>query len=902
MDTQAETPRSVKFKGIPEALKAPPQWVLWKEIERDGDPTKMPLQPNGNPASSTDSTTWSDFETVRSAFESGGFAGIGFVFAEGPFVGVDLDDCFEEGALTGGALDVVDRLDSYTEVSPSGTGLHVICRGFLTDMGNRTGDVDGMKELEIYEDGRYFTFTGEHLEGTPGTPEQRAQEVYSLCKDLFGAAEKNQGDSSNGTAESLSNLDDRELIEKAKGADNGAKFTRLWDGDTSGYKSHSEAQQALANLLAFWTGGDKDRMERLFEKSGMCRGDDDVRKFSNHDANTALDGKTEFYDPSGKPSSSSSPGEANTAKSDPDTEDPGFSVSEFREALDGLQDKEAEHEATKLLNEVATLDRSEIARCRDILEEHGARARRLRSFESDAKTIRKELEEESSAGPDGPQDLKHGELTAWIAEQVLAENAFALDGSGALYYYAGGRYVDGGEEYLNKQIKSILDAEDMTREFTRYRCEEVRHRIATDAPSLWDEPPRDRINLKNGILNLDTLELEPHGPGKWLSTRQIPIAFDPDAEGDAWETVLNQWFPEDAGAEVAYEWIASLITPAFGRRKATYLYGGKSKGKSTLLRNLVDGVFGGQGVRHMTPQELDGDPFAKADLFDATLNVCADLPAAPMEGTSVFKQITGGDRMSAQRKYKDRFSFTPHCELVFSGNVPIRAPDAGEPFWDRWRVIPFRGVSFDPGSEDHIPEEELDARLQDPEELSALLNELLKAIPKVRREGVTETDSMAGALESIRRHPTNDLPTRGAPTGSAPPSSQHSGDGTARVPEEDTALSAQDERRGDQNEKHEGVSNPNSGNTPSTDGGEGYSQNFEKEEGSDTRGTCPRNDAFQSFERGDPVETPDGTGTVKELRPVDSPNVPPKVLVSLDHGPSKRYSPGSLTRQDEAPF
>jgi P4 family phage/plasmid primase-like protien len=898
MDTQNKPPRSVQFESIPQALKDPPQWVLWREEERDGRMTKIPYQAAGPRASSTDPDTWTDFDTAREAFRGGDFDGIGFVFAEdGPFVGADLDDCFDGNTLTAAALDIVECLDSYTETSPSGTGLHVICRGFIPHDRNRTGDVDGMKELEIYEDGRYFTFTGAHLEGTPDAPKQRAQELYSLCTDLFGTAEKNTTDGgqggTDGVAETPSNLDDRELIEKAKGADDGGKFERLWDGNTSGYKSHSEAQQGLANKLAFWTGGDKDRMERLFEKSGMCRGEDDIRKFENYDANTALESQSEFYDPEAEGSSSSS------TTGDEADEDPEFSVSQFRERMDGLQDKEAEREATKALEDVATLGRSEIARCRDILEEHGARARRLRSFESDAKAIRKErLEQESSAGPDGPQDLKHGELTAWIAEEVLGENAFALDGSGALYYYDGGRYVDGGEDYLNKQIKSILDGEDMTREFTRYRCEEVRHRIATDAPMLWDEPPRDRINLKNGILNLDTLQLESHGPRKWLSTRQIPIAFDPDADGDAWETVLNQWFPEDAGAEVAFEWIASLITPAFGRRKATYLYGGKSKGKSTLLRNLVDGVFGGQGVRHITPQELDGDPFAKADLFDATLNVCADLPAAPMEGTSVFKQITGGDRMSAQRKYKDRFSFTPHCELVFSGNVPIRAPKAGEPFWDRWRVIPFRGVSFDPGSEEHVPEEELDARLQDPEELSALLNELLKAIPKVRREGVTETESMAGALESIRRHPTNDLPTRGRPASSAPSSSNHSGDGTAGVPEEDTSLSAQTEGGRSRNAKHESVSGAESGNTPSTDGGEGHSQNFEKEEGSDTRGTCPRSDAFQSFERGDPVETPDGAGTVKERRPGD----PPTVLVSFDHGPSRRYSPDSLSRQDEAPF
>lgn len=909
MSTQDTCTRSVNFETIPDALKEPSQWVLWKKIKRGGDLTKFPFQPGGSPASTTSPRTWSDFETVRATYEPGEFDGIGFVFAEdGPFVGADLDDCFDRDVPTTGASDVVRRLDSYTETSPSGTGLHVICQGFIPHERNRTSDVDGMKEIEIYDDGRYFTVTGEHLDDTPSAPRERAQELYSLCTDLFGTAEKNRGDSSSGTAETPSTLDDRELIEKAKAAGNGSKFTRLWKGDTSGYKSHSEAQQALANMLAFWTGGNKGRMERLFETSGMCRGEDDVRKFSNYDADTALETQEEFYDPEAESSSSSSaPGD------ETDTDNPGFSVSQFQERLDGLQDKEAERKATDLLDKVATLGRSEIAQCRDILEEHGARVRRLRSFKSDAKAIRKErLEEESSTDPKGPQDLKQGELTAWIADHVLSGNdAFALDGSGALYFYSGGCYHDGGEGYLKRQVKDILDAEGMTREFTEYRCDEVQHRIETDAPELWDDPPKSRINLKNGILNLDTGEFEEHGPRKWLSTRQIPIAHDPEAEGTAWRDALEQWFPDDAGAEVAFEWIAKQITPGYGRRKATYLYGGESKGKSTLLRNLVEGVFGGQGVRHMTLQELSDDDYARANLFDSSLNVCSDLPARPLEGTSVFKRVTGGDTISANRKYKDRFSFTPHCEMIFSGNVPIRAPKAGEPFWDRWLVIPFWGESFEPGDEGHVPEEQLDARLQDPEELSALLNEILRVLPKVQREGVTETQSMADALESIRRHPTNDLSTPGP----SRETSQTGGESTPNVTESNaktrpTEGAPASPERGEQTLEHpedeigtelSGDSSTENANSSHQGRGGGYAQDFEKEEGLDTGDPCPKSDTFQSFEPGDsgfqpgdPVKTPGGTGTVKQLRP----GSPPKVLVSLDHGPEKRYNPDSLTPKD----
>ena len=564
---------------------------------------------------------------------------------------------------------------------------------------------------------------------------------------------------------------------------------------------------------------------------------------------------------------------------------------------DGSQAKSAlEYKVNGMSEKTAKLPPGDLEQAGAFLRAQGMRARAVRSWKSAVKETRKLQQEkaQTDSGPKTPQELEHGELTAWIAEEVLSGNAFALDRSGKLYFYRGGRYHEDGEDHLNSQIKDVLDDAGMTKEFTRYRCEEVRHRINVEAPTLWDHPPEDRINLKNGILNLNTGELEEHGPEKWLSTRQIPVKHDPAAEGTAWEECLSDWLPDDAGAEVGHELVASLLLPGFGRRKASYLYGGKSKGKSTFLRNLTEGFFGEQGIRHMTLQDLEEDPYARANLFDATLNVCADLPAKPLEGTSVFKRITGGDKMSANRKYKDRFSFTPHCRLIFSGNVPIRAPDAGEPFWDRWLVIPFNGTSYEEGDDGHVPRDELDARLQDPEELSALLNNVLAVIQKVKRSGVTETDSMAAALERIRRHPTNDLPTRGAPQSANP-----QGDSAPGVPVSDTSVQAPRDEGRPENPPQAGVSDPQTPNEAKTHGGEGYTQDFEKEEGSDTQGTCPRSRAFQSFERGDPVQTPtDGKGQVKELREGD----PPTVIVSFESGPSKRYAPDRLTAIDEAPF
>jgi hypothetical protein len=285
------------FDNIPQALRDRPQWVGWAQETRDGDPTKTPKQIGGAYAKTSDPDTWTSFEEVRDAYERGAFDGIGFVFTEDdPFVGVDLDGCVTDGDMTEGAWEVVKALDSYTEGSPSGTGLHIIVRGFLTHDRSRTSDVTGLKEFEVYEDGRYFTFTGRTLDKTPDTVEQRAQELHTLCVEVFP--------SSDGTPETRqpqtpSDLEDRELIEKAKSADDSGKFARLWSGDTSEYgDDHSRGDLALVSKLAYWTRGDRQRIDALFRQSGLCRDKwTDRPDYRKRTIDKALDGLTEFYEP-----------------------------------------------------------------------------------------------------------------------------------------------------------------------------------------------------------------------------------------------------------------------------------------------------------------------------------------------------------------------------------------------------------------------------------------------------------------------------------------------------------------------------------------------------------------------------------------------------------------------------
>jgi putative DNA primase/helicase len=147
----------VKVESIPEELRARPQWVVWKAV---GDkPDKVPYSATtGCKASSTDLLTWSTFQEALEAYENGEYAGIGFVFSSAdPYTGIDLDNCVGgDGEIALWALEIARYFDSYTELSATGTGLHIFVRGEVAN--RRKG------EVEVYSSKRFFTMTGRVVE------------------------------------------------------------------------------------------------------------------------------------------------------------------------------------------------------------------------------------------------------------------------------------------------------------------------------------------------------------------------------------------------------------------------------------------------------------------------------------------------------------------------------------------------------------------------------------------------------------------------------------------------------------------------------------------------------------------------------------------------------------------
>jgi len=288
--------------AIPAELRDGTRFVAWQWENREGKWTKPPRNARtGDMASSTDPATWTDFPTAF-AYASRHYAGKGGVgrvlVAGGEVWGIDLDHCRDPdtGEIAEWAWEIIRALDSYTEISPSGTGVRIFLKADASLRSGKRG------AIEMYREGRYLTLTGHRLAGTPAQMNERQDALAAFHHRVLGeATDKN---TAKRTVPAPAHVGDSEIIQFAAKARNGDKFVGLWAGSTAGYASQSEADIALCSLLAFYTGPDEARIDGLFRRGGLMREKWDLRRgdttYGERTIREAIAKRTQYWTPGEK--------------------------------------------------------------------------------------------------------------------------------------------------------------------------------------------------------------------------------------------------------------------------------------------------------------------------------------------------------------------------------------------------------------------------------------------------------------------------------------------------------------------------------------------------------------------------------------------------------------------------
>ncbi len=266
--------------AIPPLLRYSDRWVAWRYAPNRSNPArpkKIPVNPKtGDEADVTRPESWGSLSAARSMLRAKDLDGIGFVLGDG-FAGIDLDGIADPqtGEIDPWGESILNRLNSYTEISPSRTGIKVFVLGELAVGLKHRYSESADVHIELYDGKRFFTVTGNVVEGFSASLEDRSSELLELHRALETADQIKRSSAPRSRRsrwdQSAIVAEDAEIIQRATTARNGAKFSRLWSGDWSGYRSRSEADFALAAILGFWCGPDVARIRGLMGQSSLNR-------------------------------------------------------------------------------------------------------------------------------------------------------------------------------------------------------------------------------------------------------------------------------------------------------------------------------------------------------------------------------------------------------------------------------------------------------------------------------------------------------------------------------------------------------------------------------------------------------------------------------------------------------
>lgn len=274
------------------------RWVTWKLLKMKGKLTKIPYQTNGRKASSTDPESWSTYDEAKEASDN-----IGIVFTpDQKLLGIDIDHCLKDNKIHHEQKEKIAELileaDTYTEISPSGEGLHLFL--FIIDGPFK---LEGNKKApyELYTTRRYFTVTeNPYGEDRPvrNITIKEAEKILAIIG--YPWAKEPLSTSENPIVNQPISLDDSKVLEKMLSSKNGQKIRELLDGALS-IKDKSSADMALCSYLAFWTGRNAEQMERLWMDSKLGRRDKTTgrKDYRNRTIRNAIKNCKEIYETQG---------------------------------------------------------------------------------------------------------------------------------------------------------------------------------------------------------------------------------------------------------------------------------------------------------------------------------------------------------------------------------------------------------------------------------------------------------------------------------------------------------------------------------------------------------------------------------------------------------------------------
>ena len=674
------------FEKLPEILKKEAGFILWRYEERKGKPTKVPYRINGAKADATSRSHFSSFDAVKCVFDKGGYNGIG-IFVEPKFSAIDIDGCVTDSRLTELAKDIINRMDSYTEYSPSGKGVRIFIDTTDAVFDKEKYYINNRKiHVEAYTENKYVSATGNAI----------CEKSVRKCGDDFVKfletyMVKPEPQKPKATPPG-SFLSDAAVIDLAMSAANSEKFRKLWNGDTARYASQSEADLALCSILAFYCGGDAEQIDRLMRMSDLCRDKWDGDDYSKRTIEKAVSGTTEFYKPVAVSSASQD-------------------FNDVAQKLIGLN--------------VITNKRYA-----------GNDIGFGRLFADVFKDIARFVSERKKWFVfDGSR---------WVADSAgLLVTELGKDLADALLVYASTIHDEEKRSLILSWCKKWVQ-----RRFRDIYTREAQSIYPISVTVL--DKDEYLFNCVNCTVDIRTGKPHEHTPDDYI-TKISTVRFDPDADYPRWNSFLFEIMSGDTEKLRYLQKTLGYGLTANTRFECMFFYYGETtrNGKGTLVESVL-AVMGDYGITvrpETIMQKTINNSHAPSEDIARLANIRFANISKPDKGLRLsggqLKNMIGNDTLNARFLNENSFDFKPTFKMYINTNYLPVITDMTLFGSDRIIIVPFNR-HFSDGEQDKGLKEEF----RTPEAQSAILNWLIEGYRLLEKEGFRMPVCVSDAVAS----------------------------------------------------------------------------------------------------------------------------------------------------------
>ncbi len=294
-----------------------------------------------------------------------------------------------------------------------------------------------------------------------------------------------------------------------------------------------------------------------------------------------------------------------------------------------------------------------------------------------------------------------------------------------IYYYNGGRYHEQGSTKIRSLSQEFMG--DLTSSHYKNEIEDfIKDSNYVERNEVFTTHP-DYINVKNGVINLKTGEVNAHSP-EYYFLNEIPVEYKEEADCPKIKKFISEVVYEE-DIPVLQEFIGYCLYRRYNIHKCFMFLGDGKNGKSTLI-NLITKFLGDGNVSNKELQDIVSNRFAISALYGKLLNAAADISDKALNQTGKLKELSGEDRVDAEQKYRDSFSFVNYAKFLFSANKLPAAKDDSYAFYRRWVLVSFPNTFVGKKCDPNLIE-----KLTTKKELSGLLNWAIEGLKRLLVQG-----------------------------------------------------------------------------------------------------------------------------------------------------------------------